>query len=524
MSLEVTGRIQVGRFVFEIGHPAGTRADLAPEPGGANPAPLALALDQPEPADALTHAEAAVEDAASVTGRVERALELFTAVAQGRVDRQVVLKEVDVLIGALERADREGRYADVIRLSRALAALLALLMRWVALVQALRLALKAARALADPVNAAWAHHELGTLSLGAEDAAAANAPAQRALRLREQIGDQAGAEVTQHNLAVLRKAFRPGSAWTKPLVVSAVLAGVALLALVLWLLLKPDPEPAVDTVAPVVTLDEVPESPTTERSASFAFSADEEVRKFECRLDDGPFQDCVSPHNIPGPLAFGEHTFAVRATDFAGNTGEPAQHRWQVERGEGPEATIIEAPDPLTNQTLAEFTIEAPGAIRLECRLDDTLLKSCPTRVALEVDEGDHTFVVQAFNADEHGRPAGAPPLDGGHHAAYGHDRLGRPHGSGNRGGDLHSRGVREPDRMRLAAAGPGGSRAGRGRARAGVREPAGFRRADERRRLPGAGDRHRRGGERRPAGRSGDRSLVGRELTAVPLLVAWDS
>lgn len=405
MAFEVTGRIQVGRFVLEIGHPAGTRADIAPEPGGANPAPLALALDQPEPADALTHAEAAVEDAASVTGRVERALELFTAVAQGRVDRQVVLKEVDVLIGALERADREGRYADVIRLSRALAALLALLMRWVALVQALRLALKAAQALADPVNAAWAHHELGTLSLGAEDAAAANHHLESALRLRRQAGDQAGAEVTQHNLVVLRKAFG-GSVWTKPLVISAVLAGVALLALVLWLLLKSDPEPVPDTVAPVVTLDEVPESSTTERSASFAFSADEEVRKFECRLDDGPLQDCVSPHNIPGPLAFGEHTFAVRATDFAGNTGEPAQHRWKVERGEGPEATIIEAPDPLTNETLAEFTIEAPGAIRLECRLDDTLLKSCPTSVAQEVDEGDHTFVVQAFNAEN----AAGPP------------------------------------------------------------------------------------------------------------------
>jgi len=400
LALEVTGRIQLGRFVFEIGHPGGTRADLAPEPAGANPAPLALALDQPEPPDALTHAEAAVEDAASVTGRVEHALELFTAVAQGRVDRQVVLKEVDVLIGALERADREGRYADVIRLARALTALLALLMRWVALVQALRLALKAARALADPVNAAWAHHELGTLSLGAEDAAAANHHLETALRLREQAGDQTGAQVTQHNLKVLRKAFG-GSPWTKPLIVSAVLAGAALLALVLWLVLKDGDEPVTDTVAPVVTLDEVPESSTTERSASFAFSADEEVRRFECRLDDGPFEDCVSPHNVPGPLAFGEHTFAVRATDFAGNTGEAARHSWSVVRGEGPEATIVEAPDPLTNETLAEFTIEAPGAIRLECRLDDTLLKSCPTRVAQEVDEGDHTFVVQAFNADD---------------------------------------------------------------------------------------------------------------------------
>lgn len=408
MALKLTGRIQVGRFVLEIGSPAGTRAFVAPQPAGADPVPLALALSQPGPPDALTQAEEAVGEAASVTGQVERALELFTAVASGRVDRNVVLKEVDVLIGALERADREGRYTDVIRLARALAALLALLMRWVTLVQALKMALKAARALGDGFNGAWAEHELGTLSLGAEDAHAANDSLQRSLRLREQIGDEAGAEVTRHNLAVLRGAFKIGreSPWTKPLMVAAALVGAALLALVLWLIFKPDPEPVVaDTEAPVVSLDEVPESTTTERSASFAFSANEEVRKFECRLDGGPFQNCVSPFNVPGPLAFEEHTFAVRAVDFAGNTGKAAGHRWKVVRGKGPPATIVEAPDPLTNKTLAEFTIEAPGAIRLECRLDDTLLKSCPTRVALEVGEGDHTFVVRAFNAENTGGP-----------------------------------------------------------------------------------------------------------------------
>jgi hypothetical protein len=45
LALEVTGRIQVERFVFEIGHPGGTRADVAREAEGANPAPLALALE-----------------------------------------------------------------------------------------------------------------------------------------------------------------------------------------------------------------------------------------------------------------------------------------------------------------------------------------------------------------------------------------------------------------------------------------------------------------------------------------------
>lgn len=410
MAVKVTGRVQIGRFVLEIGAPAGTRAVLAREPAGADPAELAVALSQPGPPEALAVAEESLEEAASVTSRVERALELFTAVAQGRVDRGVVLKEVDVLLGVLERLDREGRYGDVFRLARALTGLLALLMRWVALVQAVRLALKAARALGDAAGEAWARHELGTLSLGAEDAAAANGELEKALRLRQQLGDQAGAEVTQQNLAVLRQAFGPvRPSWPRPLVATAVLAGVVLLGAagvgVGMLLRDDDDPPAVDTVAPVVSFDEAPENPTQERSASFEFSADEEVRTFECRLDGGPFEECSNPHNVAGPLEFGEHVFVVRATDFAGNRGGPARHRWTVERGEGPRATIVDGPEPLTNETTAEFTIEAPDAIRLECRVDDEDFESCPTLVSRTVDEGDHTFVVRAFDADDTAGP-----------------------------------------------------------------------------------------------------------------------
>jgi hypothetical protein len=404
LAVKVTGRVQIGRFVLEIGAPPGTRAVLAPETTGADPADLAVALSQPGPSEALVVVEESLGEAASVTGRVERGLELFTAVAQGRVDRKVVLQEVDVLLGALERLDREGRYDDVFRLARALAGLLALLMRWVALVQAVRLALKAARALGDTAGEAWARHELGTLSLGAEDAEAANGELQQALRLRQRRGDEAGAEVTKHNLAVLRQAFGPqrlnGSSWPRPLVAAAVLAGILLIGAAgvgVAMVLRDDGPPAVDTVAPVVSFDEAPENPTQERSASFAFSADEEVRAFECRLDGGPFEECSSPHNIVGPLKF----------DFADNSGGSARHRWTVERGKGPRATIVDGPDPLTKETTAEFTIEAPNAIRLECRVDDDAFESCPTLVARRVEEGDHTFVVRAFDADDtEGPPA----------------------------------------------------------------------------------------------------------------------
>jgi hypothetical protein len=411
LAVKVAGRIQVGRFVLEIGAPGGTRAFFAPETTGADPAELAVALSQPDPPEALTAAEKSLDEAASVTGRVERALELFTAVAQGRADQKVVLQEVDVLLGVLERLDREGRYDDVFRLARALAGLLALLMRWVALVQAVRIALKAARALGDGTGEAWARHELGTLSLGAEDAQAANNNLEQALRLRQQLGDEAGAEVTKHNLAVLHQAFgsqrmkkpEDGSSWPRPLVAGAILAGVVLLGAAgvgVAKLLRDDGPPGLDTVAPVVSFDEAPEDPTQVRSASFAFSADEEVRTFQCRLDSGPFEECSNPHNIAGPLEFGEHVFVVRAIDFADNRGGPARHRWTIERGEGPRATIVDGPDPLTSETTAEFRIEAPGAVRLECRVDDDDFESCQTPVSRTVEEGEHTFVVRAFDAD----------------------------------------------------------------------------------------------------------------------------
>jgi hypothetical protein len=412
--VSLTGRIQLGRFVLEVGGPHGTRAVLATEAVGADPAEAAVALSQPPPPEGLAAAEQTIEEAASVTGRVERALELFTAVAQGRIDQGTALREVDALIGVLERLDREGRHADAFRLARALTGLLALLLRWVALVQAIRIALNAARALADTAGEAWARHELGTLSLGAEDAQAANRELEQALRLRKSIGDDAGADVTRQNLRVLEQAFGPqggrggDSRWSKPVVAAAVVAGVVLLGAVgvgVAMLMRDD-APTVDTEAPEVSFDETPGDPTEERSATFEFSADEEVQTFECRLDDGQFEDCSSPHNVPGPLALGEHALAVRATDFAGNRGSATSYAWTIERGEGPVVSIVEGPEPLTNQTTAEFEIDPGEAVRLECRVDDDDFESCPTLVSRTVDEGEHTFEARGRDAEGTAGPA----------------------------------------------------------------------------------------------------------------------
>jgi len=73
----------------------------------------------------------------------------------------------------------------------------------------------------------------------------------------------------------------------------------------------------VDTRAPATSLDS---ASTFADRAEFGFSADESGAGFECRLDNDAFAPCTSPRAYAG-LPAGPHTFSVRATDRAGNTG-----------------------------------------------------------------------------------------------------------------------------------------------------------------------------------------------------------
>jgi len=207
---EVTGRVAVGRYVLTVGAAAGTKISLAPEASRTDPWPLANALSPEEgtppdeaPTLAMT-AEQAVDDASAVTAKTQRALDLFAAVAEGRLDPQTVSDEVDALIALLGRLDREGRHAEELRLARALSGLLALTLRWVALVQSLRTAWRAARALADSHGEAWALHELGTLSLGADQARTSVDQLEHAREMRSVLGDERGLVVTDANLALAR--------------------------------------------------------------------------------------------------------------------------------------------------------------------------------------------------------------------------------------------------------------------------------------------------------------------------------
>jgi hypothetical protein len=95
-----------------------------------------------------------------------------------------------------------------------------------------------------------------------------------------------------------------------------------------------DPTPAsygwtVDTSAPETSITSGPPDPTTDTSATFAFSSSEAGSSFECRLDGSAFAACTSP-DVQTAVA-GTHTFEVRATDPAGNTDQsPASYTWTI--------------------------------------------------------------------------------------------------------------------------------------------------------------------------------------------------
>ena len=57
----------------------------------------------------------------------------------------------------------------------------------------------------------------------------------------------------------------------------------------------------IDLTAPTTTITEKPSRPTAETNADFSFTANEEVERFECKLDGGPFAECISPRASSAP-------------------------------------------------------------------------------------------------------------------------------------------------------------------------------------------------------------------------------
>ena len=132
-------------------------------------------------------------------------------------------------------------------------------------------------------------------------------------------------------------------------------------------------------------------------AASFAFSADE-AAGFECRLDAGDWAACESPQAY-ADLADGAHSFEVRATDAAGNTGASAGHAWRIDTV-APTTTIVAGPADPSNSAAASFEFTADESVAFECRLDAGDWAACESPQAYaDLADGEHSFEVRATDA-----------------------------------------------------------------------------------------------------------------------------
>jgi hypothetical protein len=152
----------------------------------------------------------------------------------------------------------------------------------------------------------------------------------------------------------------------------------------------------IDTTVPTASIIQKPNNPSSVSSPIFAFTASENS-SFTCRLDGSGLVPCTSPTTYS--LNDGPHSFAVSATDSAGNTGPEATHTWTIETG-APTAALTSAPSALSNISAATFAFSANEPSSFECALDDRGFEPCSSPATFHaLGDGKHAFSVRARDA-----------------------------------------------------------------------------------------------------------------------------
>jgi len=152
-------------------------------------------------------------------------------------------------------------------------------------------------------------------------------------------------------------------------------------------------------IPPDTFLSSVPTNLSKSASAIFYFYCNKETCIYECALDGGTWEACISPKTYTG-LKDGSHTFSVRARYRGGNVdATPATYSWIVDTFP-PNTAVISGPFAFTNDTSSTFvfTSSEPGST-FECRLDTAEYVSCTLpRTYTGLIEGNHIFSVRAID------------------------------------------------------------------------------------------------------------------------------
>lgn len=151
-----------------------------------------------------------------------------------------------------------------------------------------------------------------------------------------------------------------------------------------------------DTTAPDTLLGAGPTA-TNQSTLTFSFTATESGSSFACSLDGDAFSACTSPITYQG-LTDGQHAFAVRATDLAGNTdASPATRTVTIDRT-APDTVLDSGPSGTVNATSATFGFTATEAgSSFSCSLDGAPFEWCSSpHPVSSLSQGSHTFQVRA--------------------------------------------------------------------------------------------------------------------------------
>lgn len=157
-----------------------------------------------------------------------------------------------------------------------------------------------------------------------------------------------------------------------------------------------------DLTPPLVTIQSGPNGPTNAVTPTFTFST-EVGAALQCSVDQGTpsFGPCSSgsSHAGPGPLADGDWTFRVRATDAATNSAT-ATRSFTVDTVP-PDTQIDSGPDGLIPTAAAGFGFSSGDAgASFECRLDGGDFQACGSPKSYTgLADGDHSFDVRAVDA-----------------------------------------------------------------------------------------------------------------------------
>lgn len=160
----------------------------------------------------------------------------------------------------------------------------------------------------------------------------------------------------------------------------------------------------IDTSAPIIQISQSPDLITKESTAHFVWTVSEnsgQIASQEC-LHNGHSISCSGlSHRLSG-LAEGSHTFQIRVTDVAGNSGDSIKYKWVIDTTP-PRVTISRGPDSLTGQSNATFIflgMDSGSSIsHYQCQMDRLKLKNCTSPHSYSgLSHGSHVFYVTAVD------------------------------------------------------------------------------------------------------------------------------